>query len=503
MVLVLLVGLSCTVVAPRLTARSEAVVQLPDVCRDCIRGPWQFSRGAADPAVQTTAFETIAGSYDLVADSWTDVGGAVVMVNGATVLRLAGGPSRVARARVSLSGTTTLAVKFVRPGSVRLALHATAVTTLPSCGPASNRTLFDSPPVDPTLLQVVIPLGGRAPPNHTLPIHHINPTPVFDSSGAVSQVPISAPGLARVVAAVFNGVGSGGEPDYSVYFRPCSEVRLYLIHLNGLSPRLAALTGAPIGWGTFGEVLTAIDFSGGEAIGTARSFDIGLVDSRQPALGFVSRSWYEITGPVPAGYEQAIHDIAPERLFQFCALDYFTPSVAAPLAALLGEHDGTRRTAPPVCGEHMLDVAGTAQGGWFGIADAGTATFPPDGAFDESNDFSFAPHHVDPSVFQFAFSTEIIPPPDGFPGLITQVSYSPVQTSGFVNRAPSAVLRDTGVYCFEHLIYRGGPNIGRLLVQVQSAPAPDVEQILIRYQASLSTCGTGPWSIAGATTYRR
>ena len=58
-----------------------------------------------------------------------------------------------------------------------------------------------------------------------------------------------------------------------------------------------------------------------------------------------------------------------------CALDYFVDDVTDSLRARLGR-SGSRRTTPPVCGEIMQDVPGTAAGRWYrvGVSD----NFPED-----------------------------------------------------------------------------------------------------------------------------
>ena len=55
----------------------------------------------------------------------------------------------------------------------------------------------------------------------------------------------------------------------------------------------------------------------------------------------------------------------------------------------------TRRSVPPICGEHMQDLAGTAQGNWFRPTPPGGE---PSTADREDDDFAFAHDYVDPSV---------------------------------------------------------------------------------------------------------
>ena len=182
---------------------------------------------------------------------------------------------------------------------------------------------------------------------------------------------------------------------------------MYFIHLTELGPRLAWLADEPFGGFHLGPgffKLTTVDVAPNELLGYANTlygpYDLGMVDLRRPPLAFANPTRYQTPSAVPPGVPlELVNYVAASRLQQFCAIDYFTPTVRATLEPMFGSFDGTRRrTAAPVCGEHMQDLPGTAQGNWF--ADETSGTYP------ERNRIALVHDNVDPTIPTFSISDE-------------------------------------------------------------------------------------------------
>ena len=471
-------------------------------CQDCVAGPFQVSKFVGRPVSELITFPSFAGSgYELVIRNWSLSGaGARISLNGLNILDVHGLSARGSPPvpiSVVLEDENVLDVRIRGGfGQITVEIRSTVLAQLPSCGTPELREVFTEPLMAPDVLVAVEPLGRLVGPSHTLPTHHLTFSPPRIPFSTLTY-PVSAPAKVRVVAVEY----IVEDNDFQLYLRPCDEIRMYLQHLESLSDRLAARVGDPLLWspipaevaelGEFLSVaLTSIDMAPGELLGYTRSDDqaglnVGLVDTRQPDLPFVNPMRYEIPadvipGPDPVTTARIIREIAPDRLRQHCALDYFEPAIAAPYIELLGNLDGTvLRTEEPLCGEHMQDIASTAQGNWFRPTEPGGE---PSLAIDEHDDFAFAHDNVTPSQPTISLS-------DSGP-LITEhgditnrVFYSPnLSGEGRINRDPADIVSGP-VYCFDSLSSLGGSLPGYILMQL-----PNATTLRIGYNAADVIC---------------
>ncbi len=489
-----------------LSVQGHATVSLPELrCQNCVTGPFEITRSAGPPASDTVDFPSFAGpGYELVIREWNLSGaGAVVTLNGATLLDVRGAGARgapPAAIPVALLDSNSLDVTLRGAGGrLQIEVRATNAAILPSCGPADIKAFFTAPLTPASDLVSWVPLGNLEGPSHTLPTHHSYPDPLRGPS-VTTPYPIMAPGKVRLVAIEY----LPEDDDYSLHLRPCDEVRMYLLHVKRLSARLQAVLGDSTQWSPLPALyaafpidvaLTAIDFAPGDLLGVTgvgeqTGYDVGLVDTRQAVLGFVNLSRYALPDPGlipevdPVIVQKVIDNAAPDRSRQFCALDYFEPGLRSQYMALLGSFGGEpRRTIPPLCGEHMQDIAGTAQGNWFRPTGPGEE---PSTANDESDDFAFVHDNVDPGkpVLSLSDRGPAVSIPDSGGALSYHVSYPPnLDRSSLINQDPSNVVPGP-VYCFDALSGRFGASLpGLFLVQL-----PDADNIRLFYFPADVTC---------------
>jgi hypothetical protein len=179
--------------------------------------------------------------------------------------------------------------------------------------------------------------------------------PSNPSSDAL-ELQVFAPGRARLVA-IANEPESDGRDDISLYLKPCRQVQMYLIHVRGLTADLAARMG-DLSAGVCSDEgcakLLDLAVEAGDLLGTAagpgfNGYDIGLIDTRRGPLPFANPNRYLLSAnfDFPPELEEFAETVAPDRLNQFCALDYFSPELRAQLEPLLGSFDGNvQRVAP-------------------------------------------------------------------------------------------------------------------------------------------------------------
>jgi hypothetical protein len=299
------------------------------------------------------------------------------------------------------------------------------------------------------------------------------------------RLPAYAPYSARVVA-----LGRADDRgDYYLFLTICEGLQMYFIHLTELGPRLAWLASEPFGGFHLGPgyfKLTTVDVAPNELLGYANTlygpYDLGTVDLRRPPLAFANPSRYSISGTPPPGVPiELVNIIAASRLQQFCAIDYFNATVRASLEPLFGSFDGTRRrTVAPVCGDHMQDLPGTAQGNWF--ADETSGTYP------ERNRIALVHDNVDPAIPTFSISDEF-----AFWGT-GDWRFVPA-ASGFVNRDFSAVVPGN-VYCYEGMRV-GDTNSGTVLIEVFGVGGDPANRLRIE-RPGAAACGSGPWAFTTA-----
>lgn len=489
----------CGVALLSLVSTAHAAVSVaPLRCQDCVAGPYEITRAAGRPSTDVVAFASFAGpGYELVVREWGIGGpGAVVALNGTVVLDVHGGAGAPAPIPITLQSANTLSVSWRGPaGRIVAEVRATAAASLPSCGPPEHTRFFTAPVISLPELISWVPLGNMEAPLHTLPTQHLYP-----SLSRTKAVPLMAPGRVRLVGVEYSHEGG----DYTLNVRPCAEVRTIVYHVAALSERLRTLLGDRTLWSPLPVLVpgfpadvafTAIDLSPGEVMGFSPIGDVpgpalGLLDTRQTPLAFVNPARYELP---PAEFlpdippeiaAKLLESIAPDRLRQYCGLDYFEPLLASQYAALLGNFAGDeRRVVPPLCGEHMQDLASTAQGNWFRPTAPGER---PSSAESEFDVFAFAHDNVNPNVPVLSLSDRgpVVEIPGSGGAIARNVRYAiNTDLASRVNQDPSNVVPGP-VYCFEALSTRSnGPLPGLFLVQL-----PDAEHLRVRYSPTTASC---------------
>ncbi len=212
----------------------------------------------------------------------------------------------------------------------------TACLLSASCGGSSPTTptgvatepsglVFSESPLDPAMLQYIVPLGNMGPYAHTLPTDHIYFYHRLSGGGSapVALVTPAAGTVSRVLPV--NG-------EVKLWVRVNGTFTYYLDHLT-LAPGIREGTrldaGAPLG----------------TSVGIA--FDMGLVNYAM-RIGFINPGRY---GGGDGGGGDTVSTDAPLKYFQ------------EPIRSLL--YAKVRREGPDLDGRINYDVAGTLSGNWF------------------------------------------------------------------------------------------------------------------------------------------
>jgi hypothetical protein len=265
--------------------------------------------------------------------------------------------------------------------------------------------------------------------------------------------------------------------DYTVRFSPCGGVQAYYYHVGALSADLQAKIGTinqycsmyADGSTYYCTKSVNIKMSAGELLGTITgrvgssftTLDFGLYDHNQSALAFIS----------PARQ-------FPDEPYTRCPVDYYTEPLKTLLTARFGRYDGSElRTAPPVCGEIMQDLPGTAQGLWY------VPGTPQSTVQDVSPHLALVHDNVNPSTGVFSVGTSMSA--SSLPG--TQYYFSP-SSSGHVNLDFNRVTSDGTVYCYDAFT-----NLLNSIILLQ---LPTSSTLTIERQTAAS-CGSGPWTFTG------
>ena len=159
--------------------------------------------------------------------------------------------------------------------------------------------------------------------------------------------------------------------------------------------------------------------------------DFGVIDFRLSPAPFIRLDHYDSYYPYYAS-----------------PLDYFTADVRSEIEGKTGHVFGSRlRTAKPIGGTYMQDVAGTSQGNWFlpGRYHSNTT--------DLSGFLGLAGDYVDPSQPIMAIGTSVSGVSMGL------YSFAP-QSQGTVNRAFRDITADGRTYCYENFL--SGQSTGGL-----------------------------------------
>jgi hypothetical protein len=196
-----------------------------------------------------------------------------------------------------------------------------------SLAPGSGTVLGDGPlvftasPVDPAVLDFILPLGNLNPPDHTLPSDHIYFYVGFLRPG-VRNVPVVAPGDGTITTIL-----RSSRPDTKIFVRVSASHQYYLDHVipdAGIQPGTRLTAGQPIG-----------------TSGSGFGVDLGVINASR-TLFFAN----------PARYPtDTLHADAP--------LQYYAEPVRSQLYAMV------RRESDGRDGRINYDVAGRLSGNWF------------------------------------------------------------------------------------------------------------------------------------------
>jgi hypothetical protein len=301
--------------------------------------------------------------------------------------------------------------------------------------------------------------------------------------------PVRAPG--RVwVKEVWEATFSTGTRNYQLFVYPCSDVRVYFGHVASISEKIAAeLPGASRACNSFFDGTSTVttcrhdnmslQLESGEHMGMGpdtAGVDFGLIDFRLPPAPFVRLDHYDHFYPQYAS-----------------PLDYFGPDVRSALAGKTGHFFGTHmRSAEPIGGTYMQDIAGTAQGNWF----------LPGRYHSNSTDLSSAlglvSDYVDPGQPILAVGTSIA-------GMAMGVYSFGAGTQGTINRAFRDVRADGTTYCYDNFLAGqsvGGLPLGRVTGVLLLALLNDAT-LRVELVPGASCSSASRSFTSGATVYER
>jgi hypothetical protein len=378
-------------------------------------------------------------------------------------------------------------------------------------------------PTDLAMVSAVVPLGNMNPPGHTIPTRHIYVYPTMTTPGDVATavtVPVYAPAKVEIVAVEYHP----GEPDWSLHMKPCAGLSLYYFHVDKLSPKLKAAVGDVAAGGVvFPGPMTvkpvSITVAGGDLLGYAQTFDIGLHDFRKPMQPFVNQARYKVDVPtLLAGFPGLAGDpiavlvaprIIPQALYNRCPVDYFKPVPRAALTAKLADYDGAPpASGAPPCHSHMQDVVKTAQGNWWNDLDP-----VHDALMDEEHAIALANWNVTPSVQLFSFNenipgyTSALFEPGAPPDQVNSTLEFPVREGPQRTNRRFKEITDAQIYCYDLVrTHRGGPRLlAAILLQVSDGPGGPRSKLTLEFVPK-SRCPAvpAPWKFsASAVTYHR
>jgi hypothetical protein len=346
--------------------------------------------------------------------------------------------------------------------------------------------LFTTPPIAIGSMTGWVPLGNLNPPAHTFPTDHQY---IYLADPGTTPVPpvvdVVAPGPITISRAKSTHYQETNRTDYAITFLRCREVAGELGHVQSLAPALASRIGAfdrscssysPAPGTTVTQCFApalAVALAAGDPIGTAGGaagqwgLDLSLWDTRVTPIAFANPDRYPQSGD---GFDYR-HTVP--------ASDYFAEPARSVVRAKLGRFDGrVQRTAAPYGGTIALDRPGTAQGNWFN---------PSQPSYPESAHLALVPDNVDPTIQVFSVGLSQ-------PGLGAGTYPFAPSHQGTVNRNPSEVTPDGGIYCYE--LPNGSVALLRLTgaggLQLEARPGPT------------SCLAATPYALgAAAVTYRR
>jgi hypothetical protein len=365
-------------------------------------------------------------------------------------------------------------------------IHQERTNSNPLNLPVCTATPYTVSPIELATTFYLEPLGHMAGVGgHLFPTDHI----YFYVPKATATTPttnIYAPGdmtIYQVASSEYlNAVPRF--TDYTIRFSPCQGLTGFYYHVGALSADLQAKIGSinqscfmyPDNSIYYCNASVAIKVNAGDLLGTitgrvGHSFttlDLGSYDRNQPALSFIS----------PARHYQ-------DELYTRCPLEPFQEPLKSLLSVRLGKYDGSVfRTIPPVCGEIMQDLPGTAQGLWY------VPGTPQSTVQDISPHLALVHDNVVPTTGVFSVGNSMSA--SGLTG--TQYFFQPTAT-GVVNLDFNLVTSNSTVYCYENF-----QNLFNSIILLQ---LPTSTTLKIEKQTAAS-CGTGPWAFtSNASQFER
>lgn len=350
--------------------------------------------------------------------------------------------------------------------------------TLPSC-PGS--AVYDSLPIDLSVIAGIDPLGHVAPSGHTFPSDHVY---FYSQSTSTVQHALYAPGHIHVTDVQVTTYLSATPvySDYAIFFYPCREVESYYAHVRSVSAGLLAAAGSLnqncYSYSTGGAQVQQcnnnvnVEMQSGDLLGmsaVAGAMDFGTYDSRVN-LSFAAPSRHANTNQVHTA----------------CPLDYFTDGLKTQMQSLLGRFDGGyRRVTAPLCGRIDFDVAGTAKGDWFF---PGAPNVPEDPHLSLIDNNVYAPHQT------ISVGTSL-------PNWSTNWYIFVPAGAGQVNRDFSQVTADGLTYCYDTFLdpfEQPAAGSGIFILKLTSPTT-----LRLEHQAA-ANCGAGSWAFtANAVDFQR
>jgi len=319
---------------------------------------------------------------------------------------------------------------------------------LPSC--ANTKEIFTHPPVNLDLVERVTAQGEFGPNGgHVFPVKHVyfldkDSPKTYGTDINRPKIEMYAPGDLWVTQIQKYYDKDRGD-EYYIYFSPCQEISGAFFHMSDISPKLKQEfekhkktdKSQNRGITTF-EIINSfisVKVDAGEVIGTAsikstQMFDLNLIDTRTPKLNFINKDRFS---------KHSQYDL----LHEVCPYDYFIPEIKSALySKISGYFSGTKkRTANPLCGEYMQDLAGTAQGIWF---KKGTANG------EEGNE-----NIIEREILHIALAHDAYDPQmpvlsaGSLPDLEPILYFIQTKSEGLVNRDWKDITADGKVYCSE------------------------------------------------------
>lgn len=324
--------------------------------------------------------------------------------------------------------------------------------------PACSGQQFSVSPADVSEMYEIYPLGGIGPPGHTLPTMHMY-LHLNAGQSSTEIFPLLAPG--DIYITNISSDSDDIEPsrtEYVINFSLCEEVTGYFNHVKELSDELAAAIAQVEceQWTTNpGNICSKnffLEVAAGTQIGGVGhlqgNFDLGMRDTRVE-LDFANKTRYT---------SKAANVV--------CPFDYFANDIRNTLMGKI------KRTADPVCGKVMYDIAGTLQGNWYYASGA------TDGSGSEHLAFVFNNHNPQTPLISVG-------------GTFADPKIWNITTtvSGTKNRKFSEVTADGNTYCYDE----GGSE--RIVMAM-----PSDEELKIEYQ--VGSCGYSS-TFNNPTIYKR